>query len=116
MAEPKTRKSRAQAKADREQLEDIEATRQKMLVQAKRAIKLRSKDREFHGLNREFQYAQAQIANDYSASRDIRHPRDVGTVREHLLRDHFIRSGFLPKRYGVSDASIRVASTSGHLS
>ena len=111
----KPRKSRAQAQADRDQLAEIEKFRARMLEFSKRVIALRSKDREFHGLDREFHYSQAQLTKDYLESKDVHHPRDVGAVRECALRSH-LQSGFLPKRYGVSDRSLRVAATSGHLS
>jgi hypothetical protein len=57
--------------------------------QAKRAIELRSKEREFHGLEREFHYYQEQMIADYERSKDIKHPRDVGDAREEILR-HFL--------------------------
>lgn len=111
-----SRKSKAQASADREQLESIEASRKAMLERSERAIRLRSRDREFHGLNREFQYAQAQLTSDYLKSRDVKHPRDVGSIREVLLRRFLSDSGYLPRRYAVSQTSFRAASTSGHIS
>lgn len=114
--EKKTRKSRAQASADREQLEEIERLRKEMLERSERAIKLRSNDREFHGLNREFQYAQAELTRDYLKSKDVKHPRDVGTIREVLLRRFLSASGYLPRRYAVSTTSFRAVSTTGLLS
>lgn len=81
-----------------------------------RAIDLRSKDREFHGLEREFLYHQAQMLVDYGKTRDIKHPRDVGTAREQILRKFLTEGGYLPKRYAVSDRSVRVVSTTGHIS
>lgn len=114
--EKRTRKTKAQVIADREQLEKISKFREQMLEQSKRAITLRSKDREFHGLNREFHYAQAQITNDYLESKDVKHPRDAGAVREDILRKFLKDGGFLPARYGISSNSFRAASTTGHLS
>lgn len=87
-----------------------------MLERSERAIKLRSRDREFHGLNREFRYAQAQLTSDYLKSKDVKHPRDVGTIREVLLRRFLSDSGYLPRRYAVSHTSFRAVSTSGHAS
>ena len=84
--------------------------------QAARSIELRSKDREFHGLEREFRYHQAQMAVEFSMAGDVKHPRDVGSVREQILRKFLTASGFVPKRFAVSDRSIRVASPTGHLS
>jgi hypothetical protein len=81
-----------------------------------RANKLRSKDKEFHGLEREFMNHQVKMLSDYEISKDIKHPRDVGTVREVLLRNFLVENKLLPKRYSVSDNSVRVASTTGHLS
>ncbi|EKB21245.1 hypothetical protein HMPREF1170_02788 [Aeromonas veronii AMC35] len=82
---------------------------------AKRAIALRSKDREFHGLEREFYNFQAKMILEYNYTKDIKHPRDVGNARETILRD-FLQNGCLPKKYSVSTTSVRVASPSGHLS
>jgi hypothetical protein len=87
-----------------------------MLEQAKRAIAVRSKDREFHGLEREFMYAQSEMLIAFEKSKDVKHPRDVGDIRESILRKFLSDSGYLPNRYAVSRTSIRVASTTGHIS
>jgi hypothetical protein len=84
--------------------------------QAKRAIALRSKEREFHGLEREFFYHQAQMYADYERTRDLKHPRDLGDAREHILRDFLRNAGYIPRRYGISERSVRVVSTTGHIS
>jgi hypothetical protein len=84
--------------------------------QALRANALRSKDREFHGLDREFRYYQAQIISDYERTKDLKHPRDMGNARENILRSFLKDSGYLPKRYAVSELSVRVVSTTGHTS
>lgn len=91
-------------------------TKAYLVDKAKRAIALRSKDRDFHGLDREFMYHQAEMLLDFEKSKDVHHPRDVGDVREQILRRFLRESGFVPCRYAVSETSIRVASTSGHLS
>jgi hypothetical protein len=91
-----------------------ERTKQFLLDQARRAT-LRSKDREFHGLQREFMYLQAEMLIAYERSKDIRHPRDVGDAREQILRQFLLTRGYLPKRYGVSERRARVASTTGHV-
>lgn len=83
---------------------------------ANRAIALRNKDREFHGLEREFLYCQLEMQAAYEKSKDIKHPRDVGDMREEILRKFLLHSGYLPKRYGISQNSARVASTTGHIS
>ena len=95
---------------------DEPGLRKQLREQAERAIALRSKDREFHGLEREFGYYQDRMILDFSRSKDVKHPRDVGNIREQILRDFLTTSGFLPRRYAVSDRSVRVASPSGHLS
>jgi hypothetical protein len=91
-------------------------SREFMRDQSRRAIEQRSKDREFHGLEREFLYHQAQMMVDYERSKDIKHPRDLGDVRETILRKFLQSSGYLPRRYGVSERSVRVVSTTGHIS
>lgn len=92
-----------------------ESLRSYLVEQAKLAIELRNKDREFHGVEREFSYHQAQMIVDYEKTKDLKHPRDKGNSREVLLRKFLKESGFLPKKYEVSDRSIRVASTTGHI-
>jgi hypothetical protein len=87
-----------------------------LIAQSKRATALRSRDREFHGLEREFHGYQEQMQRDYEASKDIKHPRDVGQVREVILRKFLAESGLLAARYSVSKSSVRVASTTGHSS
>lgn len=84
--------------------------------QVSRASKLRSKDKEFYGLEREFMHLQRKMLQDFETSKDIKHPRDVGTVREELLRCFFNDNKLLPQIYAISTSSVRVASTSGHLS
>lgn len=87
-----------------------------LVDQAKRALALRSKDREFHGLEREFRDHQAQMIVDYDRTKDLKHPRDIGDSREQILRKFLSSSGYLPSRYAVSDRSVRVVSTTGHMS
>jgi len=103
--------------SDDEDWEVKEARWRSILVnQAKRAIALRSLDREFHGLEREFRDHQAQMLIDYERTKDLKHPRDLGDTREQILRKFLSSSGYLPARYAVSDRSVRVVSTSGHMS
>ncbi|QJQ03086.1 hypothetical protein C798_23505 [Herbaspirillum rubrisubalbicans Os34] len=77
---------------------------------------LRRKDRTFHGLSQEFRFWKEVLLTEYRKSRDIGHARDVGAARENILRGFLTGSGFLPKKYGVTEMSTRVASTSGHVS
>jgi hypothetical protein len=90
-------------------------TKASLLEQAKRAIAVRSKDREFHGLEREFLYLQSEMLLEFEKSKDIRHPRDVGDAREEILRKFLKASGYLPARFAVSESRARVASTTGHV-
>jgi hypothetical protein len=83
---------------------------------AKRMIAVRNKDREFHGLQREFMYAQAQMLLDYEKSKDIKHPRDVGSAREAILGRFLDASGYLPKKYSIANTSVRVALSEGFTS
>jgi hypothetical protein len=99
---------------DEEDEEREERTKRFLLDEAQRAIDLRSKDREFHGLEREFLHHQAQMLIDYNKSKDIQHPRDLGDTREQILRKFLLNNGLLPRRYGVSQTRARVASTTGH--
>ena len=91
-----------------------ERTKNFLESETRRAIDVRSKDREFHGLEREFRYHQEQMIADYDRSKDIKHPRDVGDAREDILRNFLTENGLIPPRYRVSGAKTRVASTTGH--
>jgi hypothetical protein len=82
----------------------------------KEAIAVRNKDREFHGLEREFLYLQADMLSAYERSKDVKHPRDIGNARETILRNFLALSGYLPARFKVTDQSVRVVSTTGHSS
>lgn len=109
-------KDKEQTKKDREIKESQARTKEWLTDQSQRAIKLRSKDREFHGLERELIDYQNELITDYEKSKDVKHPRDLGDIRETLLRNFLVDTGLLPKRYAVSQRRIRIASTSGHLS
>lgn len=107
----------ARAKTDEDDWKTRESNVRKLLRdQASRSIAFRTKDREFHGLEREFRYHTEQMLIDYERTRDIKHPRDVGNARENLLRLFLRTSGYLPRRYGISDRSVRVVSHTGHIS
>lgn len=114
----KTRKRLTKAaKKQRSDLTERESLIKELISdQASRASKLRSKDKEFYGLEREFMHLQRKMLQDFEISKDIKHPRDVGTVREELLRCFFNDYKLLPQSYAISKLSVRVASTSGHLS
>jgi hypothetical protein len=99
-----------------EDKEREERVKQFLNSQAKRAIELRSKEREFHGLEREFRYYQEQMITEYDRSKDIKHPRDVGDAREEILRKFLTDTGLVPRRYAVSGSKTRVASPTGHSS
>ena len=105
------------SEAHAETFEEKEARTKEVLVrQTERLIAVRNKDREFHGLEREFLYAQAELLQLYEKSKDIKHPRDVGNTREAILGRFLASSGYLPKKYSVSNTSVRVASTEGFIS
>jgi len=102
---------------DEETFEEKEArTREFLVGQIERLVTLRTKDREFHGLEREFLYAQAELLQLYQKSKDIKHPRDVGNAREAILGRFLAASGYVPKKYSVSNTSVRVVSTEGFIS
>ncbi|CCZ30534.1 putative uncharacterized protein [Proteobacteria bacterium CAG:495] len=91
-------------------------TREYLTKQAKDAIKVRNKEAEFHGLEREFIYHQENMLKAYEESKDIKHPRDVGDIRETLLWKFLTKTGYIPHKYGISESRVRIASSSGHLS
>lgn len=80
---------------------------------AKRSVGLRTKDREFHGLEREFYYYQTQMLFDYDKTKDLHHIRYKGDARENILRDFLCKSGLLPKKYFIPETSTRVVSSHG---
>lgn len=93
-----------------------ERTKEMLKDQIGRAIALRSKEREFHGLDREFLYYQEDMLRQYERAKDPKHPRDIGLAREQIVRKFLVDTGLLPARYAASDRSVRVASTTGHVS
>ncbi len=93
-----------------------EHAREMLKDQIGRAIALRSKEREFHGLNREFLFYQEDMLRLYDRAKDSKHPRDIGLAREQIVRRFLVDTGLLPARYAASDRSVRVASTTGHVS
>lgn len=104
-------------KAERAGVAEREERIRKMIKeQSERAIALRSKEREFHGLEREFMNYQEDLLRNYERAKDSKHPRDVGTTREQIIRDFLIDTGLLPKRFAISSTSVRAASTTGHIS
>ncbi|MBU9309848.1 DUF6602 domain-containing protein [Burkholderia multivorans] len=104
-------------KAERAEFAEREArTRELLKRRFDTAIELRSRDREFHGLEREFRYHQEDMLRDFNRSKDMRHPRDVGMAREQILRRFLVDKGLIPGRYAATSSSVRVASTTGHMS
>lgn len=113
----KRKRLTAAEKKERADFAEREArTKEWITDQATRVRKLRSKDKEFYGFENEFMYLQNKMIQDFERSKDIKHPRDVGTVREELLRCFFNENKLLPQNYAISKSSVRVASTTGHLS
>ena len=93
-----------------------ERTREMLKDQIGRSIALRSKEREFHGLDREFLFYQEDMLRLYDRAKDSKHPRDIGLAREQIVLRFLVDTGLLPARYAASDRSVRVASTTGHVS
>ena len=108
-------KSRTPKAADADKARD-DRTKAWLRDTSERATALRNKDREFNGLEREFVQLQRRMIAEYEASKDIKHPRDVGARREEILATFLRESGYMPRRFAVSDRSVRVAASSGHLS
>ncbi|MCY1264129.1 hypothetical protein D9M68_283470 [compost metagenome] len=90
--------------------------RDHLIKQAEIIIELRNKEREFHGLEREFSFHFAQMIVDWEKSSNIRHPRDVGNARENILAKFFNDNELLPAKYAVTTVSTRCCSTDGFLS
>lgn len=104
-------------RAERSEFAEREIRTREMLTEkAKRASALRSKDREFHGLEREFRYHQDDLNQLFARTKDVDHPRDKGMAREQAFRRYLVDTGLIPSRYAITSTSHRVASTSGHIS
>ncbi|RKF50129.1 DUF6602 domain-containing protein [Paraburkholderia fungorum] len=110
------RLTNAQKVERREFAEREVRTREVLTAKVRRAADLRSKDRAFHGLEREFSYFQDDLLKAFDRTKNPKHPRDVGTAREQVLRRYLVDTGLIPNRYAVTSTSHRVASTSGHIS
>lgn len=78
------------------------------------AIKLRNSVFEFQGFERELIYVQEQLLSEYEKSLGLKHPVNRGDAREDYLKMFLKEQGLIPFKYGVSDVSSRVVSTSGH--
>lgn len=109
-------KTKEEKEAEKAFRESERRTKSWLTEQTERANKLHKKEREFFGLEREFIKHQRQMLLDFENSGDMHNPRDVGTRRERILRSFLSATGLLPSRYAVSELSLRVASTTGHIS
>ncbi|SGZ09776.1 Putative uncharacterized protein [Moritella viscosa] len=78
------------------------------------AIELRNGVFEFQGFERELIYVQKQLLAEYDRSLGLKHPVNRGDAREDYLKEFLKEQGLIPFKYGVSDVSSRVVSTSGH--
>jgi hypothetical protein len=78
------------------------------------ASMLRDKDRDFHGLEREFMMLQEEILKKFKQVANVKHIRDLGNIREDLLRELIADFGYFPNKIGVSKTSARVISPTGH--
>ncbi|EHR7861269.1 TPA: hypothetical protein NJ344_004541 [Vibrio parahaemolyticus] len=78
------------------------------------AIELRNGVFEFQGFERELIYAQKQLLSEYDRSLGLKHPVNRGDAREDYLKEFLKEQGLIPFKYGVSDVSSRVVSTTGH--
>ena len=91
-----------------------ERTREMLKDQIGRSIALRSKEREFHGLDREFLFYQEDMLRLYDRAKDSKHPRDIGLAREQIVRRFLVDTGLLPARYAASDRSVRAIAFETH--
>lgn len=102
-------------KMDKEK-ENWQRSKDLMKQSSDKAIELRNKESQFYGLKREFVYAQEEMLDKYKKAKDPKHPRDIGNIREDILKDFLNLSGILPSKYQISKNSARVVSTTGHIS
>jgi hypothetical protein len=80
-----------------------------------RAAELRQKAFGFAGLESPFRGIKEKLTIDFRNSAAVKHPGDKGTARENILRG-FLKEGYLPAKYGISDGSSHVLSSTGHIS
>jgi hypothetical protein len=83
-------------KPDAETFDEREArTKEFLLGNTERLLAVRTKDREFHGLEREFLYAQAQMLLDYKKSKEMLETREktswVGSLNPAGISQRSIR-------------------------
>ncbi|WP_445289067.1 DUF6602 domain-containing protein [Variovorax atrisoli] len=102
-------------KADKT-LDQLMATQKWIVDHAKTLSELRDKEREFHGLHREFTYLYSEMLVQWEKSKHVKHPRDKGVIRENILGKFFEANSLLPKKYRLSSTSVRVCSAEGFLS
>ncbi len=76
---------------------------------------LREKER-FSGINYQFILIEEQMIKDFERSASIKHPGDKGNSRENFIRNFLTTSGYLPKKYAVSEGSSHIISATGHTS
>lgn len=93
---------------------DFKKQRDSLAQMSRDAAELREDVLEFQGLEREFFSLQDLLLQQYKKSDGLKHPVNRGDAREDHLRDFFINEGFIPKKYGVTNVSSRVVSSSGH--
>lgn len=94
----------------------FEETKKYLSELSRKSFELRKEKMGFAGLDYQLTSIRDKMMLDFSQSAAIKHSGDKGTAREGLLRAFLADSGYLPERFGVSQGSSHVVSTTGDVS
>jgi hypothetical protein len=78
-------------------------------------MKLREKE-GFSGIGYQMSLIDENMKRNFERTSSIKHRGDKGSARENLLRDFLRESGYIPDKFGISEGSSHVISTTGHIS
>ena len=78
-------------------------------------VKLREKE-GFSGIGYQMSLIDENMKRDFERASSIKHNGDKGNARENILRKFLKESGYIPDKFGISDGSSHVISTTGHIS
>jgi len=78
-------------------------------------LKLREKE-GFSGIRYQMSLIDEKMKKDFERSSSIKHKGDKGEARENILRNFLSGSKYIPDKFGISEGSSHVISTTGHIS
>jgi len=78
-------------------------------------VKLREKE-GFSGIGYQMSLIDENMRRDFERASSIKHSGDKGNARENILRKFLKESGYIPDKFGISDGSSHIISSTGHIS